>query len=249
MKTHKALIQEILSDVLLPTGAAATDKFTSLRSVDAKVREFGLILNQLPAGADPIKKKFDDDEDFRANSRRVRLEALANYCKTVLKFLDNGILDTARKPVPGPVLTKLTASVPALEDVIQKRWIESQVCWFAGAHTAAVIMMGSILEALLLARVMASPGDAGRAAAVPKDRTGGPLKFPDWKLSHLIDVATELKWLKLDRGRFSHSLRESRNIVHPYSQATTGVEFDEGTCRTCWEVLNAASDDLLTSSP
>jgi hypothetical protein len=247
MKTQKSLIESLLQEVTDASGNAAVDRYPSLRHVDAKVREFGLVLDALPASAASIKERFRKDDDFQANSRRVRLEAVANYCRTVLRFLTSGILDTERKPIAGPSLARLTASVPTLEEVIQRRWLESQVCWFAGAHLASVVLMGSILEALLLSRVLLSPADAGRASQVPRDRSGAPLKFQDWKLSHLIEVAVELKWLKLDRGKFSHSLRESRNIVHPYSQATSGADFDEGTCRTCWQVLNAACEDLLSS--
>jgi hypothetical protein len=247
MKQLQEAITNILREITTPEGFAATDRFPSLRSVDAKVTEFTLLLDQLPASAQALRTRFDRDDDFQANSRRVRLEALSNYCNTVLRFLAGGILQSERKPQPGPALTVLTGSVPALELVIQRRWLEAQTTWFAGAHLSSVVLMGSILEALLLSRVLLAPAEAGRSQQAPKDRSGNLLKFHDWKLTHLIDVAVDLRWLRLDRGKFSHALRESRNIVHPYQQATSGADFDEGTCRTCWQVLNSATEDLIAS--
>lgn len=69
----------------------------------------------------------------------------------------------------------------------------------------------------------------------------------DWTLSTLIDVSVSKAWIKTDRGEFSHALRQSRNIVHPYEQARSGADFDESTCKVCWQVLNASVDDLLAS--
>ena len=153
----------------------------------------------------------EKDSDFEANSRRVRLEALAHYGRTALKFFDTGALTTDKKVlIRGPDLSAMTYIVPDLEVVIQSRWLEAQMCQHGKAYLAAVIMMGSILEALLLARVSRSPMDANRSPSSPKDRsTGKVLAHQDWKLNDLIEVAVERGWLKSDRGKFSHALRQS----------------------------------------
>ncbi len=108
-------------------------------------------------------------------------------------------------------------------------------------------MMGSILEALLLARMTASPADAYRSGPAPKDKSGKPVPPTDWPLHTLIEVAVDLGWLKSDRGAFSHALRQSRNVVHPWEQVRTKADFDEATCTTCWHALNASVEDLLSS--
>ena len=187
------------------------------------------------------------DTDFQANSRRVRLEALANYCRTALKFFDTGLVKQRKQLFRGPDLTKLTAIVPDLEQVIQERWLEAQRCQHSGAYLAAVILMGSILEALLLARCSLSPGDAYQAPAAPKDKNGRNLAAHEWSLHTLVEVTADRGWIKTDRANFSHGLRQSRNIVHPYEHARTKANFDEATCKVCWQVLNASVDDLLVS--
>jgi hypothetical protein len=105
--------------------------------------------------------------------------------------------------------------------------------------------MGSILEALLLAKAMANQEDAHRATRAQKRRDGTNLPIHEWNLNALIDVSVELRWLKVDRGKFGHALRESRNVVHPWQHAAIDADFDGATCKTSWEVLNASVDDLL----
>lgn len=60
----------------------------------------------------------------------------------------------------------------------------------------------------------------------------------------MIDVAHELGWLGVDVKRFSHSLREFRNLVHPYQQLKEGVIPDEDTCKISWQVVRASINDL-----
>lgn len=147
-----------------------------------------------------------------------------------------------------PDISKLTAAMPKLEQVIKDRWMEAQKCQRAGAHLAAVILMGSILEGLLLARCQMSPAEANRSTRSPKNRkSGAPLPIHEWPLNAMIDVAGDVGWLKVDRSKFSHALRESRNIVHPWQHAATNADFDEATCKTCWQVLVAAVQDLTKS--
>jgi len=240
-----ALIKGILEEIADGSGMARTESFGGLRAVDAKTREVKMVLKD--SGALSLLEAMEGDSDFSANSRRVRLEALANYCRTALKFFETGTLTAKKQLFRGPDLSPITHIMPSLEPIVQARWLEAQRCQHSQAFLAAVILMGSILEALLLARCSISPQDAYQAAPAPKDRSGKSLALHDWPLSSLIDVCVERRWLKSDRGNFSHALRQSRNIVHPYEHARSGADFDEATCKVCWQVLNASVDDLLAS--
>lgn len=92
-----------------------------------------------------------------------------------------------------------------------------------------------------------NPADANRATHAPKNRDGRNIALQDWNLNVLLNVAIELGWVMIDRGKFGHALRESRNIVHPWAHMSTKANFDLATCNTCWQVLNASVDDLLKS--
>lgn len=133
-----------------------------------------------------------------------------------------------------------------MAEVLYLRWQEAQRCVNAEAYLAAVVMMGSILEGVLLHKLEANPAAGNQANSSPKDpQTRKPKPFHDWGLSTLIDVAHELRWLQGDRKRFSHALRESRNIVHPYVERLQPDRPDRGTCSICWQVVRAAVADLL----
>lgn len=238
----------ILAEISLPNGFAATESFSGLREVDAKTREAKLIFQSLDGLPSGFVEGMSSDVDFEAQSRRVRLEALAGYIRNAVKFLEFGALNKPKKEVyPPPDVSKLTAALPTLKNSIDRRWREAQKCVHVECFTSAVIMMGSILEGLLLARANLAPQIAYQSSKAPKDKTGKVPAIQDWSLSSLIDVAVDVRWIKSDRGRFSHALRESRNVVHPWVEVTTHANFDEATCKTSWEVLKASVDDLLLS--
>lgn len=220
------------------------DDFPDLRSVDAKVAEVRSAFAAFP-GLDDLAREMREHEDFGTNSRRVRLDALRHVVNRAQRMLRMGTLKADRRVAPAPDLTMLVASVPGLKAILDARWSEAQQCMHAGLYLSAVVLMGSILEALLLAKASTNLQASCSARAAPKDRAGHQIAIQDWTLSQLIDVAVEVGWLRYDRGRFGHALRESRNVVHPWVQVKSSVSFDEGTCRTCWSVLEASVADLL----
>jgi hypothetical protein len=188
---------------------------------------------------------YDDSETWEIFDAAVskRMEWLGKLPK---------VLETQRQAnivTPVPDISALVGTSINLRIVIEHRWEEAQKCLAAQCYTSSVIMMGSILEALLLLRMQLDPVTANSSPKVPRDKTGKPLLIKDWKLSALIDVAVDLGWLKTDRGKFSHALRESRNIVHPLVEIKIKTNFDEATCKTSLEVLKASVDDLIKSIP
>ena len=135
---------------------------------------------------------------------------------------------------------------PNLAGILTFRWEEAQRCVEAGAYLASIVMMGSILEGVLLHKVETQREAANRAQSAPKDKaTGKPRPIHEWGLSSLIDVAHDVGWLQGDVKRFSHALRESRNVVHPYMQRLLRDLPDADTCSICWQVVRAAVADLL----
>lgn len=133
---------------------------------------------------------------------------------------------------------------PGIGELLGKRWEESQKCVDSESFLAATIIMGSMLEGLLLGVCQRYPKDANSSPCTPKDKSGKVLKFYDWSLSQMIDVAHHAGWIDLDVKKFSHSLRDFRNLIHPYEQLTTGANPDSDTCKISWLVVQAAVNDL-----
>ena len=226
---------------------SSIEDFGGLRDVDAKVTEADLLFESIASLPASFVEKFRGDMDFQANSRRVRLEALTNYCATALRFIETGAASDKPKISKAPDLSRLTGRLPGLREVLERRWLDAQKCQHTKCYLAAVVLMGSILEGLLLARAMMDLESVYRSPKARKTKEGKNIPPQDWGLAALIDVAVDLGWLKIDRGKFGHALRESRNVVHPWQQVVLKADYDESTCATSWQVLKAAVSDLLES--
>jgi len=134
-----------------------------------------------------------------------------------------------RLPIEGSILP-----------LIQERFRETEKCFNAGANLSAVILSGSILEAVLLGLGQANPKQFNTAKAAPKDEAGRIKQFNGWKLAEFISVAHEIGALKQDVRKFSDHLRGFRNYIHPYEQLATGFNPDKHTAEICLTVLKAA---------
>jgi hypothetical protein len=147
-------------------------------------------------------------------------------------------------PTPCPDFPSLNLEA-GVGEILAARWLEAQRCVDSKAFLAAIIMMGSLLEGLLLGICQRLPAVANACSCSPKDsRTGKVKHFADWSLAEMIDVAHTVGWLGLDVKGFSHALRSFRNLVHPYEQMAAQANPDEDTCRISWLVVQAAVNDL-----
>ncbi len=250
MEASKAvsLLRDILREIEVSRGVAATEKFLGLRAVDAKTSEAHMILAGVSGLPGEFLTRMGADENFEANSRRVRLETLAEYIYSAIKFLEAGGVTPPKKQIIAPPdYDRLTQATPGLQAIIDSRWREAQRCQHVKAYTSAVVMMGSVLEGLLLCRAQLAPSEAYQSPRAPKNHEGKGVAIPDWNLNALIEVAVDRGWVKSDRAKFSHAMRESRNVVHPWNHLATKANFDDATCRTSWEALRAAVGDLINS--
>lgn len=124
--------------------------------------------------------------------------------------------------------------------IIEKRLEEARLALAANAYLSVIFMCGSVLEAVLLGVAQNNPEKFNRASSSPKSPEGKVRPLQDWSLAHLIDVACEIGFLKVDVKKFSHGLRDFRNYIHPYQQLMSGFSPDEHTAKVCFQVLKAA---------
>jgi len=235
-----------------PQGTSSTRKWFVLESLQA--------INGTPS-LESILKRLASPKEYRGDATAT--QEVIDHLNQILQVegLELAVVDVepqirvrkAAASVPKPKETPMDAppdfgrlvSDSSLADILTFRWAEAQRCFKAEAYLSSVIMMGSILEGVLLYKVEQNAGPAKQAKAAPRDKTGAAKPIHDWSLSALIDVAHEVGWLQGDVKRFSHGLRESRNIVHPYVQRISKDSPDGDTCRICWQVVRAAVADLL----
>lgn len=147
-----------------------------------------------------------------------------------------------------PDFTPLAADV-VMRDILESRWTECQRCIRAGAHLAATVMMGGLLEALFVARANAMPDKASlfKSKTAPIDKkTKSPLPLKEWTLRPYIDVAHDLGWITKSGKDVAAVLRDYRNLVHPEKQRSLGIVLNEHDSRMFWEVTKSLSRQLLS---
>lgn len=115
---------------------------------------------------------------------------------------------------------------------LTNRLDEARICWEHGAHLAAVIMLGSLLEGVLY--------DFARTHAVNGDR------LDDDNLQRLITLAGKRGWVAKDVVEYAHVLRDHRNLVHPRKQHRDGHAPDTDSVRIAWNVVVATLNDLAS---
>ncbi|GAA2750362.1 MULTISPECIES: hypothetical protein [Kitasatospora] len=126
----------------------------------------------------------------------------------------------------------------SMAELLQRRLDEARTCYANGAHVAAIIMLGSLMEGVLLQSVVErDPSLLGRST---EDRV---------TLHALIEACHGAGWIGADAKRFSHELREYRNFVHPKAESRQSHRPDRDTLSICWQVVNAALNDLAETHP
>ena len=163
--------------------------------------------------------------------------------KKMYKLLGKDIIETIPLDDLVQNLRKLPIEQLLIEN-LEKRLFEVEKCIENKAFLAAITLMGSILEGLLLAIVALKPKEANLSKSAPKNKDGKVKKFHEWTLTDLISVAHACKWIDADVKDFSDQLRDYRNMIHPYHQIRKGIYPDFDTVKICWEVLKAAINDL-----
>ena len=171
-----------------------------------------------------------------------------------IKFqkLDHVVIESPRSMTEEDVFLKKSFEVNIaslglplnLNDIIDKRLKEVEICVKNEATLSAVIMIGSIMEGILLGIASLYPRQFNQAQSAPKDKNGAVKKLPEWTLNNYIDVATEIGFLKQDVKKFSHAVRDFRNYIHPYSQMATQFFPDKQTAIICFQVLKAAINQI-----
>lgn len=204
-----------------------------ISDLDNLISEFNKILT-----FDKWKVKREHDEIIFIKLEKVIIESEQPKQTTDIKvedFLSQEFNDLSIDNIG------LEASV---SEVINYRLKEIKICLEFDAPLSAIFLIGSCLEGILLGVALKNNKEFNQANSSPKDKEGKVKQFPMWSLSNFIDVAFELKLLNQDVKKFSHSLRDFRNYIHPYEQMSSNFQPDKHTAKICWQVLKAGIHQL-----
>ena len=124
-----------------------------------------------------------------------------------------------------------------ITEILKLRVDEIEKSLSIDAPLSVIFLAGSTLEGVLLGIALKYPKEFNQAKSSPKDQDGKVKRFPEWTLSNLIDVANELSLIGEDVKKYSHTLRDFRNYIHPYQQMSSGFNPDKHTAKISWQVL------------
>lgn len=131
-----------------------------------------------------------------------------------------------------------------VSDILEQRIKEIERCFPVSAYLSVILLAGSTLEGILLGLAVKHPKQFNLSKSSPKDSSGKVKSFHDWSLSAFIDVARDMGLIQYDTHKFSHSLRDFRNYIHPFEQMSSGFSPREHTAKICLQVLRAAVQEI-----
>ncbi len=202
---------------------------------------------------------FEIDDDFRilisstdrACARSTYFDALTTLRRLLSDLRLETLIPSSSPPTATvdtpPDFSKLVTN-PQMTEILERRWRECARCIEAEANLAAIVMIGGLLEALLLARVNREPskGQVFKASTAPKDKTTRKtLPLNEWTLKHYIDVAHELKWISQSARDVGAVMRDYRNYIHPYKELSHGVKIGPDDAAMFWEISKSITRQLL----
>jgi hypothetical protein len=203
------------------------------------------------AGADDLYKELIE-ASHRSALRSKHVDLLKKVRDELVRLRSTNVLKLSSPP---PVIA--TADTPPnfallikdadMKTILERRWIECIRCIAADAPLAAVVMMGGLLEALILARINAlrDKSSVFTAKAAPKDKGGKTLLLKEWTLQHYIEVAHELRWITHAAREISVVLRDYRNYIHPQKEHSHGVSLRAGDAQLLWEISKSISRQII----
>lgn len=245
MPNLESLFEEFVKSLLTPEGKIARSRFASEAEVAEKVAEFRILLSGLNPEASSLIEKFENDPGLHSPSLSTRLKTLVLYGKSIVKLLRAGIIHGRGTLVPAPDFSGLTGTIPELQAALVTRWKEIQIARNVGLWGVAIMLMGSLIEALLLAQAMHNPQPVQRARSRPRTPGGGEKPVQEWNLQELCAVAYELGWIHTAPREIPPTLLKYRSLVHPWEQLSLGAELNEKTVSTGWKTLQGMVEDLL----
>jgi len=193
------------------------------------------------------KYSFLADATERGTSKQTYIDALKVMIGMVVALRPTLLAVRPKTATPDdPPDFALLVSDRAMQAILERRWAECVACIEGSAPMAATVMMGGLLEALLLARILREEDKDPmfKASTAPKDK-GKTLQLKEWGLRNFIDVAHELGWISQGAKDVGDVLRDYRNYIHPQKEHSHGIRLTTDDARIFWKVGKSISRQVI----
>lgn len=206
-------------------------------------------------GANPLLREIDEsftslleaaEQSIAREKYRTDLQTLKSR---LIKLRTSGILSIPSDVHQSPNFAALISD-PKMLEILERRWDETQKCKKVGAHLAATVMLGGLLEALFLARInrITNPAPVFTAKTAPRDKSGKTRALKEWGLNDYLNVANELKWIRQSAKDVGAVLRDYRNYIHPEKELSRGITVGPDDTQMFVSVFSSIADQIIESA-
>lgn len=131
-----------------------------------------------------------------------------------------------------------------LRKILHRDLKECAIAVVAGQDKMAIIMCGSIIEALLMEKIREGGIDKYDISQISKGKHATSYPVTDMALNELLFVADQEKILDKSSYHLGHYIRDYRNIVHPAKEKRMSEEVNHENVLTMWAVLKRLLEEL-----
>lgn len=190
--------------------------------------------------------------DHRTKRSRVigNLKTLKSYITALRSEIIQQNLTSNNQPDESLPPFAVLVQDPRMLAILKRRWDETITCLSSGAHLAATVMMGALLEALFLARAnrLDDKTSLFKAKSAPIDsKTKTPLPLTKWTLNNYIEVAHEIGWIRESGKNVGIVLRDYRNFIHPSKELSHNVSIDHRDSQIFWVIFKSLASQIIAS--
>lgn len=113
---------------------------------------------------------------------------------------------------------------------------ECAICLLTEQNKAAIIMSGSIIEALLMNKIFENGIEKYEIGSLT-NKSSKIKKVIDMDINELLFVVDNEKLLKKEHIHLSHFARSYRNIIHPACEIRKGSKISDEDASFMWNIL------------
>lgn len=132
-----------------------------------------------------------------------------------------------------------------MRGIIQRDLLECAIAVVAKQDKLATIMCGSIVEALLMQRIIERGFLKYDISAISGSKKASSYPVSEMGLNELLYVADKEKILNKNSYHLGHYIRDYRNIVHPAKEIRMKETVSHENVTTMWSVLCRLIWDLF----
>jgi len=215
--------------------------------------KYQIIFSNIESGLlDSINENYKNlnEWSFSATSKNKYLVLIKELRANLIK-LQSASITNKINPVVNNDIENLDNLVqdPEMQQILRCRYKEIKNC-IEIAPLAATVMMGGLLEALFLARILKLEDKKSifNQKATPIDpKTKKPRNLSEWTLNNFIDISFTMGWVRKAAKDVGINIMEYRNLIHPEKQLRLKISLEPQDSQMFWVIFNELIKQIINS--